>query len=219
MNKIKKIFTYDIADDYLYQTNDLKKTAEWEYNGPDKLWVFVNKETNMLDPGMILTEDDNGEIYPTPLDKIKVMIDCNENPLLCTLVGGDDQKDYSLLPQYTEDLPTGQQYQRPLDPPPDHTYDDQNIQFDVEKNEFITPYPWKQPHVTWEEIRVYRNNLLKNSDHNILPDMPESLQQQWNDWRQSLRDIPQSYGSSSKADIPPIDPWKVQAFPLSPNGD
>lgn len=217
MNKIKKTFTYDIPDDYLYQTNDLKKTAQWEYNGPDRLWVFVNKDTNMLDPSIMLTDDNDGEICPTPLDKIKVMIDCNENPLLCTLVGGDDRVDYSKLPQYIEELPNGQEYQRPLDPPPDHTYDDQTIQYDIEKNEFVTPYPWKQPHASWDDIRIYRNNLLKHNDFSTPHDMPASLKQRWEDWRQELRDIPQTYGASDKSVIPLIDPWKVQPFPPAPN--
>ena len=46
MNKIiSQTFTYDLPDDYLLTTNNLKKTGTWTYNGPDKIWVFVNKET------------------------------------------------------------------------------------------------------------------------------------------------------------------------------
>ena len=64
-------FTYDAPDDYLYQTNELGKTGNWVYNGPDKLWILVDAETNRY-AGRYLTEAEDGETYPTPSDRTQI---------------------------------------------------------------------------------------------------------------------------------------------------
>lgn len=45
-----------------------------------------------------------------------------------------------------------------------------------------------------EEIRSERNRLLTQSDWTQLPDVPESIRQNWTVYRQALRDIPQQSG-------------------------
>lgn len=210
MAKIVKSFTYDIADDYLYQTNTLGKTAVWTYRGPDKIWVFVNKETLKPASNRWLTEEEDGATYPTPLDEIKVEIDCNENPLLAALwhAGQEEERtDYTQLPQYFEDMPDGTTYQRPLHPAPDHTYELLELEFDVESGEFKKPYPWKKPHVTWDDIRAIRNTLLENSDQNLASDTPASVREKVEAYKQALRDIPQIYAGK--------DPWKI-TLPTNP---
>lgn len=216
MAKISKKFTYNIADDYLAQTNELGNTAEWTYDGEDKIWVFVDKETNKLHHTNYLTAAEDGETYPTPLHMYKVEIDCNENPLLCTLFGADEIRDYNELPQFSEELPDGHVYSRPLHPTPDHTYEVLDLEYVPTTNTFKEPYPWKKPHMSWQDIRARRNVILTITDDKDLPDMPESVKQKWQAYRQALRDLPQTYGASSGA-IPSLDPWKVR-FPQDPDG-
>lgn len=216
MAKITKTFTYNIADDYLYQTNNLGKTGEWTYNGPDKIWIFIYKETNLITCAFKTAEED-GENYPTPLDQYKLMVDCETNPLLCCLVGADDPTDHQLLPQYEEELPDGMIYKRPATPVPDHTYEAAEIQYNPATGELVTPYPWKKPHVTWEDIRVGRNGELTASDDRVVPDLPLSLKTAWEEFRQKMRDLPQVHGAAHSGETPTTDPWKLQAYP-KPDG-
>jgi hypothetical protein len=215
MSKIQKSFTYDVPDDYLHQTRTLNKVGVWTYDGHDTIWVFVDNETNKL-TGSFKTPDEDGATYPTPLDQLKVQIDCNVNPLLACLVGADEVRDYNLLDQHEETLPDGSTYMRPLVPPPDHTYEMSEIVYDPISQTFVEPYPWKQPHMSWQDIREWRNRNLKLSDTKVLDDMPATVKAQWEEHRQKLRDIPQTYGAAPGG-TPPVDPWKVQPI-TAPDG-
>lgn len=209
MNKIEKTFTYAIADDYLSQTALLGKTGEWTYNGPDKIWIFISKEDNKY-AGRFLTADGDGETCPTPLDMYKVCIDSEDNPLLLTLIGAGDRVNYDELPQYTEELPCGGVYQRVMTPPPDHTYEMMEMVYDLDKEEFIKPYPFKKPHITWEDLRRGRTHALNATDYKISDGMPTEVADAWTTYRQSLRDLPQTYGATNATKTPTIDPWKTQ---------
>lgn len=213
MNKITHTFTYDQPDEYLAQTNTLGKVGNWTYTGPDKIWIFIDNDTNKI-VGHFLTEDENGGDVPVPFDQYRVEIDPTVDPIIATLVGASDIPDYATLEQYTETLPCGNTYSRPLSLPPDHTYELLDIIYDKETSKFVTPLPWKQPHMTWEGIRTWRNSLLEASDHKVLSDMPDAVKTKWDTYKQSLRDIPQTYGAASGSAIPPVEPWKV--YPIDP---
>lgn len=215
MAKIQKTFTYDVPDDYLHQTRTLNKIGVWTYDGPDKIWAFVDKETNKLTCEFKTPEEDGAD-YPTPLHLIKVEIDCNENPLLPCLLGADEVRDYNLLDQHEETLPDGTVYVRPLVPPPDHTYEVTDIVYDPISETFKTPYPWKQPHMSWEEIRKWRNRVLASSDTMIIDDVPSALKAKWEEYRQKLRELPQVHGAAP-GELPDTDPWKIKPVP-SPDG-
>ena len=208
MAKISKTFTYNIADDYLAQTGSLGKTATWTYDGHDKIYAFFHKEDGKY-TGRYLTPDDNGAEVPTPLDQYKFEINAEENPLLCCILGADELKDYAFLPQHEEELPCGGVYARPLAPPPDHTYDQSELVYDPDLNDVATPYPWKKPHITWDDIRAHRNQMLVNSDNSLVDDMPASVKEEWENYRQALRDLPQTYGATPGG-TPTVDAWKVQ---------
>lgn len=47
----------------------------------------------------------------------------------------------------------------------------------------------------WDNLRAYRNILLKESDYTQLPDFPEAKKAEWATYRQALRDIPQTYAT------------------------
>jgi hypothetical protein len=196
-NIINVPFIYDAPDDYLSQTNALGKTGNWVYNGPDKIWTFVNKEA-LIYEGRYLTEKDDGANVPTPEHQYKVEIDCSTNPLLCTIIGADEIRDYNLLDQYEETMPDGKVYNRPLTPPPDHTYELQEIIYNPGTGDFNKPYPWKKPHMHWDLMRLWRNNQLAATDHQgAAYDMPAGLKAQWDEYRQALRDMPQLHGATN----------------------
>jgi hypothetical protein len=54
--------------------------------------------------------------------------------------------------------------------------------------------PFVPPAPTWEEIRVQRDQLLKESDWTVLPDAnPKPNKEVWSVYRQILREIPQKF--------------------------
>lgn len=199
-------FTYDLPDEYLYQTRTLGKTGDWTWNGPDKIWVFVRKDTNRIKSRNYLTERDDGDIIVVGDDEYKVMIDCKTDPLMASMfdtIGID----YGMLPHSEETLPDGSIYSRPTTPAPDHTYELLEIEYNPTTGTFIKPYPWKRPHMTWARLRVTRDSLLGACDSKISADMPQEMKDAWMEYRQKLRDLPNVFEG--------VDPWKVP-FPEEP---
>ena len=46
---------------------------------------------------------------------------------------------------------------------------------------------------TWDLVRAQRDRLLRDSDHTQLMDSPQALRPQWAQYRQALRDLPQTF--------------------------
>lgn len=204
---IRKQFNYPKPDEYLGQFDNEQLVGTHTYEGPETMWVLVDNATNRLVPAGHIDEEDGYDWNP-PVGQRKVLVDCNENPIICSLMECDcDDEEHELV---EETLPNGVTYLTYQDPPPDHTYE----KFDIEVNsndEFVkvpssikggTPhYPWKQPHVKWPHLRRHRTSLLGWSDDKVNSDMPQSVQDAWNEYRQTLRDIPVLFGDSFDVEI------------------
>ncbi len=55
----------------------------------------------------------------------------------------------------------------------------------------------------WRKIRKERNQLLKDSDYTMLKDYPTTVsEQEWTTYRQSLRDIPQTFSNPDDVTYP-----------------
>jgi len=52
INNVSIEFEYNLPDEYLMQTNELELTGTYTYTGPDKLYVFVRRDTMLLDPSV-----------------------------------------------------------------------------------------------------------------------------------------------------------------------
>lgn len=203
---ITKTCTYDLPDDYLHLTNALGKTGSYEYIGPDKLWIFIDEETSKPSSGQVLTERDDGDEVPTPQGRIKVFVDATIDTVMASMIWNN--KDYSVLPQLTESLPDGTTYTRPEIQPPDHTYEFMDCVYNTTTNEWVKPFPWKKPHVTWDDIKLARVAELAASDKvlatTLLSDEDKAT---YEVYRQKLRDLPVTFAG--------VDPWKV-VFPVPP---
>jgi len=202
--KIEKEFRYNLPDNYLHQTNNEAKTGTWTYKGPDKLWIFVNPDTNKIISRFHYTERDNGADVPTPEGMIKVLVDANENPLIAAII--HNEIDYSSLGRHEVSLPDGSVYWHTSPLPPDHIYELEEIEYDLTTRKFKEPYPWKKSHVTWEELIKSRDNMLHMSDSKIRIASDEQ-KPAWEEYRQKLRDLPTLFAG--------IDPWMVP-FPTEP---
>ena len=208
-------FSYDMPDKYLYQTTNKGLVGTHNYRGPDHLWVFMDKVTNKRSgsPGPWGIEDD----YVPPAHTYKVLIYCVENPLLCELF----EPDIDLLliegrEQTIEDLPvinsvTSKPFQhiQPKVPTPDHTYEVTDIEFNPTGHDpktgtggtWITPFPFKKPHVSWYSLKCTRHSRLMACDHKIQDDTPAALKKAWEDYRQELRVLPETYGVAFTVEV------------------
>jgi hypothetical protein len=136
-----------------------------------------------------------------------VLVDATVNPDIASLI--HNEWNYGSLPHTTEELPNGALYGHPDPIPPDHTYELTEITYDVKKGKFNKPYPWKQPHSTWDDLITVRNSTLAWSDFQLMQAPPDQ-KKDWEDFRQLLRDLPKTFKD--------VDPWKVP-FPHHPNSE
>lgn len=175
MATIRRVFTYTLADDYLAQTSDLNKSAQWTYVGPDELWIYVLKETGKPRCYNFFTKEMDGDIIPTPEDCIKYYIDANAEPLLATLIGASEYVDGNTLLQHSEVLPNGETYSRPLNPMPDHTYELSEMYYDFDKEDWV--FPWKKTWVEWPELIRRRDEALAQVSLMLrkVEDLPTSM--------------------------------------------
>jgi hypothetical protein len=201
---ITKTFTFPVPDAYLYQTDTLKKTCEWTYIGPDKVWIFIDNITKKIVSRFHYTEKDNGHDVPTPEGMTKVLVDANVDPIIISLV--HNEIDYGSLPHTVEQLPDGTTYGHPVNIPPDHTYELTEIAYNTATGQFVKPYAWKPPHIDWETLKTVRVAGLASSDRKIRLALPEEVAA-WEEYRQKLRDLPATFAG--------VDPWKV-IFPPEP---
>lgn len=197
MANITKTFVYPQTDDYLSQSNTQGRTATWTYEGPERIVVYVDSTTNKRTPGGWHEPDDR----PTPLNQYKVEIDCNSNPLLCTLFGASRTVNANDVPNLEVELPSGGVYRRPDPIMPDHVFEVHDITYDPTSERFETPYPWKRPHMSWEEIRRKRATMLHICDDKVAPDLPQVLKDHWTAYIHALRDLPVVYGKAFGATL------------------
>jgi len=203
-NIITKQFTYAVTDEYLSQSNDLNKTATMEYEGPEKQYVFVDSETNILVHSPSYTLESDGDLIPVPAGHYRLEIDANENPMIAWIILG--VVDANKIEYISETLPNGTIYKEPKDLLPNMVYETDEIVYNKDSGEFTIP--WKEPHVDWDDIRNARNGLIKQTDtvliNSVLTDEERATLEAY---RQELRDITDDF-----ADFPP---WKV-GFPDAP---
>ena len=194
MENIRVQFTYDIADDQYYQTNDLKDTATATYDGPAKqYWVF-DDNTNKWTGQTV-----SYEIHETFNERLddgfySVEIDCASNPLMCSL-SSSAYVDTTNWPTSTEIIPNSAPYIRTCPTAPDYTYNNDDIYYNRQLKTF-TPLTWKTTIIDWDFVINTRNNRLNNSDRLISEDLPESLYNGMIEYRQYLRDFTKTFGAA-----------------------
>ena len=221
---ITKTFTYDLPDDYLAQTNTEGKTATADYNGPDKIWVFIDRDSGRSDTSrLVLTDEEDGADFPVPEDQYKVEVDCATDPVLCSLF--DAKIEWDTVQGQTNivvNLPDGTTYERPDPTDVDHTYELDMCAYNMDGTLTDGVYTggtwtmqWKQPWTSWEQLIIVRNNALAGSDSKIADDMPAATKQKWLDYRQALRDLPATFGHGTAEEFPAY----MVNFPVEPGAD
>ena len=218
-------YTYNLPDEYLDQTADLGKTATATYTGPHKLFVFVDKESGVLQASQSFMPSSGKESevevanIRAGLDQIAVLLSPLESELEALIASFYiilDTSSDSVYPQKEYKLPDGTvYYSRPEPTSPEHTYEVSQVRYDVVNKKWITPFPWKVPHITMEQHVAARDSIVagfqNTLDENGLlytQEMKDKLQE-FIDELQSCYDV---YENVPAHMIPfPIDPtvtWK-----------
>ncbi len=195
-------FDLELPNEFLVDHSTTEgKTRKFTYHGPDKIWLQIGEDGR--ESHGPLTAEDIADGRPVPADVVEWHeVDCSKNPLICQLRGPvvnelqESRNDLDAVihpgspkiegyPQFS--------YQVPLIP--DDIYNRYSVKlvdgelvvdrWTVEKKLLD-----KEEFLTWDDIRDHRNRLLDGSDGKVTEDMPEDLKQQWKEYRQKLRDLP-----------------------------
>ena len=136
---IRKEFQYDLPDEYLSNESTLGLKAQWTYDGPEKIWVFVDYKTNKILARESFREYDEEnpeaqyeflEVY-TGFNSYPVVISFDDDPLLLSSIA-------QIAPEM-KDLPTKKYfhpetkelfYERPHPTVPDHTIEIADCEYD-----------------------------------------------------------------------------------------
>jgi hypothetical protein len=132
MATITKEFTYNVTDDQYSQTNNNNSTATITYEGPDKKYIVVDRTTGKV-TGRVIEESiwQDGEFNNQPDNDYAVEVDCNVNPLMCSLFPQYGRFDVEAMPTSSEDIPgSALPYVRNDPMLPDHVYEKEEIVYD-----------------------------------------------------------------------------------------
>jgi len=224
MAKIRKAFRYDLPDEYLSQERKLGLQAEWTYEGPDKIWVFVDYKTNKLLARESYREYDyenpekqynDLEVY-TGFNSYPALITFEDDPLLLSAVAQLTPL-ASDLPQKEYRLPGSDEvfYSRPNPTTPDHTIEVADCEYDPDKKEWIKPYPWKIPHILKDEFLFGHSSVVADAE-TVKADAKKGVYEwdeekfsKWDAYIKELKDAPVKYADYLDT------PWMIP-FPIDP---
>ena len=222
MDNIKKKITYDMPDEYLAQTSDLGLTGEWDYDGPEKIYVFIDKETNKMVPHYsfrihkdeVTQEEMDTEMdVVTGLDCYHAPVEFDKDPLLLAALA-DDAKLAVDLPQKTYTLPgeTEPFYSRPDPLQPDHVIDLGDIEWDPTKNEWKKPFPWRKPHIIREQFEAAHAGILAQTKAISTSKFTASQKTRWNAFVTEFENVTTKFADYLDT------PWMIP-FPNDPRLD
>ena len=216
------------------------KTRKFTYHGPDKIWLQLGSDgKEKYGP---LTEDDIADGRPRPADVVEWFeVDCaanDTNTLICQLRGpvidekeeerGTGEVVHAGSPDVGSEYPRFS-YATPL--MADDIYNFESIKKNASNQLEISAFTVKEKingadmDLTWDNIRSMRNRNLEASDGSVASDMPTSLQDDWKDYRQKLRDFPKTMLDAGvhpniAQNMFPQDPsWSEPGRDPEPNAD
>ena len=219
-------FEYDCPDKFCHQTNDLGKTGTFTYVGPEKIWVFVDNETKLLQVGMdaVAYDPESEESRERVMEKAgagmtAVLVDATKEPLLATLcwMDTDDERNYPCKEWKLEGDDTVHFWKsEPLIP--NEAYAQDEITYNFDNESWNKPFPWEKPSMDEDLFETTKNNLIWHCEQELandplLQDPANAVhRQKVVDHIEDLRNL------RVKFPMPEWDPWMVP-FPKNPRGD
>lgn len=178
MANITKTFTYALPDEYVAQTSDLNLTAEWTYEGPAFMWVFVDNATETLQTAQsFMVVKEAGDLQETAntragVDQRAVLLSpgtSDSDAIIASILVGKDTGKAAGYPQKEYAFPAGHPnagevyYERPNPQSPAHTYNQNAIKYDFANGDWVTPFEWLQPWITMEQHKGARDSVIVDS--------------------------------------------------------
>ena len=215
----KTLLTYRIPDERHGQSDVLGKTSTIQYEGPEKLILWLTKDDthawgkpNRLEA--VWDADDMTE-RPMPLDCYQVELDATESDEMALRAGmlapKGGHEDHEA--QRHGDVCDGLCFKKPKLYEVECGPADQDNKIIADPSHIMEVYAkqdiandaydpatgkWKALKYrtgitedrTDDSVREIRNGHLSGSDNMFNEDMPAAMKQEWLDWRQKLRDLP-----------------------------
>jgi hypothetical protein len=219
MALISKKITYDLPDEFLAQTSDLGLKGEYTYNGPDKVYVILDRKDNRIVENLGYhayvddwSEEENEsfiEMY-SGNDFDYALITFDEDPaLLAAVVQQNPPLDE--VPQKTYTLPGESTpfYSRPESPFPSHTIEYGEVEWDGTK--WVKPYPWKKPYITKEQLLSALQMIIAQEKKVEVSSFTSAQKTKWNAYLSDLEAVPTKFADYLDT------PWMVP-FPFNPMG-
>lgn len=219
MAQVTKTFTMNLPDEYLASTAEDGLTGEWTYTGPDKMFVMVDPETGAFLPGQGWCQNDDDRTDEENLaaaqtwagvGKKAVLITAENDPILIAAMYGQAPL-ASELPQTTYTLPGESEpfYSRPTVQYPDHVYEIGDIMYDLATESWVTPFPWKKPHITREEFLRAHTAILAQEKTEDTDNFTSAQLTAWNAYLTEFENVPTKFADYLDT------PWMVP-FPINP---
>jgi hypothetical protein len=220
MANIKQKFTYPLPDEYLAQTTDLGLIGEWEYEGPEKVYAFIDKDGKIIiswgyrnhDDSLTQEENDKNMDIVSGLDAYYAPIEFSKDPILLSALvqirmsSDQPQKEYRLTPD-------GEVfYSRPDPTLPNHTIEVADCEWDFEANDWKRPFPWKTPHITREVFESAFNRILSSMGEVDASPFTSAQKKKWSDFIKEFENVPTKFADYMDT------PWMVP-FPTDPRYD
>jgi hypothetical protein len=202
-------FTYNIADRLFASTSADGRTGSASYEGPDRVWVFVDETTgkfSQIQP--VLTSMEDGADVPVPINHRRVEVVAADDPVIMAIIQ-EGLVTYDDTSTTVENMPDGSTTEFETVATLGQTYNKDELIHNG--TSWVLP-AFKEPPLDWDDVINGRNGALISSDGKISPDMPDSVKQPWIDYRQALRDLPATYGYGTADEI---EAWKVN-LPTEP---
>ena len=229
VKEITFTFEYDLPDKYLYQTNELGLSTTFTYTGPSKLWIVIDSATNkpLLQNGWIADDGDPNteeqQILQAGAGAYAVSIDAKTHPIIAsTFCMNIDQADFPQV-EFTREqhdsTDTTVYYSRAANPTPDHTYEIADAVWDKNAKTFNYPLPWKQPHMTWDELWEGRDGIIADGQSSITGLTEDNADGEYDDLIADLREYIEELNElEDKFPTTHWDSWMVP-FPDDPRVD
>ena len=198
MSNIRKEFSYDMPDREFGQTNELRLSGTVTYDGPAKMYVVIDENTNKF-TGHTIDENRFETFYEVDDGMYAVEVDCNKDTLVCAIIG--KYRVLDPIPKIQEEVPNSLPYTRDDPIPPHETYDQHELEYDRGSNSWKRPFKWEKPISDWEWQLGWRNMELSRTDRKLSEDLPENIYNDMTAYRQTLRNLPEIFGAKWVVEI------------------
>lgn len=208
MPNVRVEFEYAIPNEWYSDDFSEGKTGTWVYEGPEYLTIEIDKETGKESGWCLYTPEELER--PVAEDILRMTISARDNPLLCEIVNDQGKESDAVFMQNRKwkilhESPEGYlNIEVPAELAPRDIYDEFNVRFDFETEEFVLPVrTWKTVEkvdpdkVTWDHFRKIRDDALSQTDGRIDQTMPASMIAEWEKYKQLLRDAPTALAAFS----------------------